>query len=144
MSKNRAAVVYWSATGNTELMAHAVARGLRRGGAQADIYQAIEFTRDKMDCYDEIAFGCPSYNEDSLEQGEFEPMFASIEDKLNGKKIALFGTYGWGGDRWMKKWIRRVEKDGAELINDRAVICKGTPDNAVLDQCITLGQELAL
>lgn len=144
MKRNRIAVVYWSGSGHTELMAHALARGVRKGGQEADLYQAIEFTRDKMDRYDAFAFGCPSYDDDQLEQGEFEPMFLSIEKDLDGRKVALFGTYGWGGDAWMKKWIRRVQEDGAEVLNDRAVICKGAPDNAVLDQCIVLGQELAL
>ncbi len=41
-----------------------------------------------------FAFGCPSMGAEQLEESEFEPMFSSVEDKLSGKNIALFGSYG--------------------------------------------------
>lgn len=34
--------------------------------------------------------------DEELEDSEFEPMYSSIKPKLNGKKVALFGSYGWG------------------------------------------------
>lgn len=48
-----------------------------------------------------------------LEEEEFEPMFASCESKLSGK-IALFGSYGWGDGEWMRNWETRC-KEKAEL-----------------------------
>ena len=32
---------------------------------------------------------------EELEEEEFAPMFEQCEKKLKGKKIALFGSYGW-------------------------------------------------
>ena len=55
-----------------------------------------------MDAYDAVAFGCPAMEDEVLEESEFEPMFSSCEPKLSGKKIALFGSYGWGDGEWMR------------------------------------------
>ena len=38
------------------------------------------------------------------EDSEFEPMYSSIKPKLNVKKVALFGSYGWGECDWMRDW----------------------------------------
>ena len=89
---SQAAVVYWSGTGHTEAMAHAVA-----AAAQADLFTAAEFDADKAAHYAAIAFGCQSMGAEQLEESEFEPMFEAVKPALAGKKIALLGSYGWGG-----------------------------------------------
>ena len=97
---SKIAVVYWSGTGNTEKMAQGVLEGAKETGAQADIYTASEFSPELAAEYDAIAFGCPSMGSEQLEEDEFEPMFISCESGLNGKRIALFGSYGWGDGEW--------------------------------------------
>ena len=92
---SKVAVVYWSGTGNTEIMANKVAEGAKAGGAEVEVFEAEGFSADKMDEFDAVAFGCPSMGCEELEDTIFEPMFASCESKLQGKKIALFGSYGW-------------------------------------------------
>ena len=93
---SKVAVVFWSGTGNTEAMAEKVAEGAKTAGAEASVFTASEFEAAKLDEFDAVAFGCPSMGAEQLEEDEFEPMFAECEGKLNGKKIALFGSYGWG------------------------------------------------
>ncbi|HAY73190.1 MAG TPA: flavodoxin, partial [Ruminococcaceae bacterium] len=93
---SKIAVVYWSGTGNTEAMAQAVADGAKEKGADVSVMTASEFDAGMMDDFDAIAFGCPSMGVEQLEDSEFEPMFSDCEAKLGGKKIALFGSYGWG------------------------------------------------
>ena len=112
---SKIAVVYWSGTGNTEAMADAVLKGARDKGAEADIFTAAEFSADKMGDYDAIAFGCPSMGVEELEDTEFLPMFESCEAALSGKKIALFGSYGWGDGEWMRNWEERCISDGAVM-----------------------------
>ncbi len=56
---------------------------------------ASEFSADNMDEYDAVAFGCPSMGSEQLEESQFEPLFEECETKLSGKKIALFGSYGF-------------------------------------------------
>ena len=83
---SKIAVVYWSGTGNTEAMAKAVLRGRRRRGREAVLLAPDEFDVSIMESYDAIAFGCPAMGAEVLEEDEFEPMFASCEAKLSGKK----------------------------------------------------------
>lgn len=136
------AVVYWSGTGNTEAMAARVAEGARAAGAEASLFTAGEFSADKMDEFDAVAFGCPSMGSEQLEEGEFEPMFADCEAKLNGKRIGLFGSYGWGDGEWMRTWEETCRADGAQLVSG-GVICNEAPDDDAGSRCMELGKALA-
>jgi flavodoxin short chain len=136
------AVVYWSGTGNTEAMANAVLEGVTDAGDEAALLTAAEFTADQMAEYDAIAFGCPSMGVESLEEDEFEPMFRACEPSLAGKKLALFGSYGWGDGEWMRNWEDECRADGAKLVCD-SVICNDAPDDDALAACKALGEALA-
>ena len=104
---SKAAIVYWSATGNTEAMAEAVLEGARTAGVDAALITAGDFDATQMDDYDAVAFGCPAMGAEVLEEDEFEPMFTGCEGKLAGKHIGLFGSYGWGDGQWMRDWQQR-------------------------------------
>ena len=135
---SQAAVVYWSGTGHTEAMAQAVA-----AAAQADLFTAAEFDADKAAHYAAIAFGCPSMGAEQLEESEFEPMFEAVKPTLAGKKIALFGSYGWGDGEWMRDWEARMQSAGAELVGGAGLMCHETPDAEGLEECKELGRQLA-
>lgn len=138
---SKIAVVYWSGTGNTEAMATAVLEGAKGKGAQAVMFSATEFDASMMDVYDAIAFGCPSMGAESLEECEFAPMFEACEGKLSGKKIALFGSYGWGDGEWMRNWEETCKADGAVMACD-FVICNDAPDDEAVSACKMLGAAL--
>lgn len=108
------AVIYWSGTGNTKMMAEAVAEGIAEAGAQAVVKSVSEITPDEAAAYDKIAFGCSAMGAEVLEETEFEPFFTMVEDNLKGKKVVLFGSYGWGGS-YMQDWEARVQADGADF-----------------------------
>lgn len=137
----KVAVVYWSGTGNTEAMAAAVAEGIREKGAEAALFTAAEFDASLVDDFDAIAFGCPSMGAEQLEESEFEPMFSACEPKLQGKKIALFGSYGWGDGEWMRNWEETCAADGAVLACE-SVICNDAPDDDAEAACRSLGAAL--
>ena len=139
---SKVAVVYWSGTGNTETMANCVAEGAQAGGAEASVIPSSAFTAHDMDTYDAVAFGCPSMGSEQLEESEFEPMFTDCEVKLSGKRIALFGSYGWGDGEWMRIWEETCRNDGAELVCD-SVICNDAPDDNAQEACRALGKALA-
>lgn len=138
---SKIAVVYWSGTGNTEAMAAAVAAGITEKGAEAVVLTAGEFDASMMDDYDAIAFGCPSMGAEELEDSEFAPMFFACEPKLAGKKIALFGSYGWGDGEWMRNWEQTCVTDGAVMACD-FVICNEAPDDDAVAACKDLGAAL--
>ena len=138
---SKIAVVYWSGTGNTEAMANEVAEGAKSAGAEAEVFTPDTFSADKMDAYDAVAFGCPAMGAEELEDTEFEPMFKACEAKLSGKKIALFGSYGWGDGEWMRDWETRCKEAGAVLICE-SVICNEMPDDEGIQSCKALGENL--
>ena len=134
---NKVAIVYWSGTGNTEAMARAIAEG------SAVLLAPADFGAADVAAYDVIAFGCPAMGAEQLEEGEFEPMFSAVEGSLNGKKIALFGSYGWGSGEWMEQWVARCQEAGAVLQSDEGLIVNEVPDDQALDRCRDLGRALA-
>ena len=139
---SKIAVVFWSGTGNTGVMATNVAEGAKEAGAEVDVIYVSDFSADKMDDYDAIAFGCPSMGAEQLEESEFEPVFLACEPKLNGKKIALFGSYGWGDGEWMRNWEDRCKEAGISLVAE-GLIWNEMPDEEGIVQCEKLGEELA-
>ena len=138
---SKIAVVYWSGTGNTEAMANAIADGARNAGASVEVFTADGFSASMMDDYDAIAFGCPSMGAEQLEESEFEPMFTDCESKLSGKRIALFGSYGWGDGEWMRTWEDTCRDLGADLVCE-SVICQESPDDEAEANCRSLGASL--
>jgi flavodoxin short chain len=136
------AVVYYSGTGNTELMAKAIADSAIKHGAEAKLFSPDKFRTDMLDSFDSIAFGCPSMGMESLEEDHFEPMFTEVEKHLKGKPIALFGSYGWGEGQWMTDWEERVRADEAILVYS-PIIANEAPDTIALAQCEVLGEILS-
>ncbi len=138
---SKIAVVYWSGTGNTEAMANAVLDGIQKAGAEGSLFSAAEFDAAQAQQFDAIAFGCPSMGDEQLEDSEFEPMFESCKPFLSGKKIALFGSYGWGGGDWMRSWEKDCDSIGANRVTD-SVICNDAPDEEAVAACEALGKAL--
>ena len=133
---NKVCVVYWSGTGHTEAMAQAVAES-----SQGKLFTAAEFGPDQAKEYDAIAMGCPAMSAEVLEEEEFQPMFDAVKPVLAGKKVALFGSYGWGDGEWMRNWEEECLGAGATLACD-SVICQDDPDEDALAACRALGEAL--
>lgn len=139
---SKVAVVFWSGTGNTEAMAKAVEEGAKGKGADVTEFGASDFDAAKVADYDAIAFGCPAMGAEVLEEGEFQPMWDDVKGSLSGKKIALFGSYGWGSGEWMDSWKEDAENAGAQLAV-APVMANNEPDDDALAQCKSLGEALA-
>ena len=136
---SKVAVVFWSATGNTETMANCVAEG-----ANGTIVPCGEMNAAKLAEFDAVAFGCPAMGAEQLEEGEFEPMFADLEGSLSGVKVALFGSYGWGSGQWLEDWCARCKEDGAVMQEEPGVMANEAPDDDAIAACNALGAKLAV
>ncbi len=139
---SKIAVVYWSGTGNTQEMALAVSDGAKEKGAEVSLFSASDFKDSMVNDFDAFAFGCPAMGAEVLEEDEFEPMFESCKASLAGKKVALFGSYGWGDGEWMRNWEEQCIADGAVMAGE-CVICNEAPDDTATEQCVELGKALA-
>ena len=137
---SKIAIIYWSGTGNTQAMAEAVAEGARSAGCDVDVLTSAD-VKDAA-AYDAVALGCPAMGAEELEDGEFLPMLEGIEPTLAGKRVALFGSYGWGDGEWMRSWEDRCAQKGITLAAE-SVICNEAPDDDALEACKKLGAAIA-
>jgi len=106
------------------------------------VISAGMFSSDMLDSYDAFAFGCPAMGSEALEDEVFEPMFESLLEHLAGRKVALFGSYGWGDGEWMRLWKETTVESGAILAAE-PVIALDTPDQNALEEAKALGVALA-
>lgn len=133
---NKVAVIYWSGSGNTEAMANAVAEGARAAGAAVDLLACADVS--DVSAYDGVALGCPAMGAEELETDVFLPVLESIEPSLPGKKVVLFGSYGWGSGEWLDSWEARCAGKGISLAAE-SVKCNEMPDDDGLTACKALG-----
>ncbi len=140
---DRFKVVYWSGSGNTEAMAEAIAKGIVSAGKEADVITYDKITPDALAEEDCAVLGCPAMGDEVLEEDVVEPFITSYETKCTGKKVALFGSYGWGDGQWMRSWTERMKAAGAEIIGGEGLIANNAPDSEALKKCEEMGKAIA-
>lgn len=136
-------VAYWSQTGNTAAMAAAIGEGITEAGKEAVVTDISSVSMDDLQAASAFALGCPAMGAEVLEEGEMEPFVTEVEAFASGKKIGLFGSYGWGDGQWMRDWEERMTAAGATVLNGEGLICQETPDDDAIKQCEELGEQLA-
>jgi flavodoxin I len=135
-------LVYWSGTGNTEMMAEKIKEGLENNQVVVEMATVDEVDPSDVSNYDKILLGCPSMGEDELEDTEFEPFFEEISSLISGKHVGLFGSYGWGEGEWMKLWENRIKKTGANLFLEGLKV-NYTPTEEDDELCVAFGEAFA-
>jgi len=135
-------IVYWSGTGNTEAMANEIEAAVKAAGADVESVRFEDTNVDDVASKDVILLGCPAMGSEELEDSVVEPFFTDLAPKLKGKKVGLFGSYGWGSGEWMDDWAERSRNAGADLSCD-PVICNEAPDDEAVSNCKDLGASLA-
>ena len=135
-------ITYWSGTGNTEQMAQLIAEGAKAKNADVECKNISEVDADSALGYDVLAIGSPSMGAEVLEENEIEPFVEAIEGKIKDKKLAIFGSYGWGDGEWMRNWAERMRGAGANLLDD-GLIAHETPEGEAVDACRQFGERLA-
>ena len=134
-------VVYWSGTGNTQAMAEAVAEGIKAAGQEAELLEVGNADAKTVAAVDAFALGCPAMGAEVLEESEMEPFVEELESYVSGKKILLFGSYGWGDGEWMRTWEETCKADGAVLACE-SVLANEAPDDDAVAACQALGKAL--
>jgi len=135
-------IVYWSGTGNTEKMANLIAEGIRKVGKVVEIINVSDANQNIFNDEDILILGCSAMGDEVLEDGEFEPFIEEISSKISGKKVALFGSYGWGDGKWMRDWEEKMIAYGCQSVIDPLTI-ENEPENPSEELCIEFGKKLA-
>ena len=123
-------------------MARAVAEGMTAAGAEAVLLTPAEIASGDLNAYAAIAFGCPAMGSEVLEEMDFQPMFDACKNMLSGKRVALFGSFGWGDGQWMRDWESDCSNAGISLTCESVTCCE-TPDDTALAACREMGKALA-
>ncbi len=127
-------IIYWSASGNTEVMATEMAAGATAKGYDVTLNSVTEADAGAIKEYDVIALGCPSMGAEVLEEAEFEPFYQEIKADLASKDVILFGSYGWGSGEWMENWQEDIKEAGANLLKD-GIMANYEPDEQAKEEC---------
>lgn len=136
-------VAYWSGTGNTKKMAEMVADGIVMEGVEASVVSVTDMVPEELEKEEVFALGCPSMGAEVLEESVMEEFVQSVEQFAKGKKIALFGSYGWGDGQWMCDWEERMQNAGATIVTGEGLIVNNEPDEDGKSRCHELGRALA-
>lgn len=135
-------IVYWSGTGNTERMAEFIKEGLIESGENAETVIVSDVNVDELLKEEVLVLGCSAMGDEVLEESEFEPLIDEISTKVSGKKVALFGSYGWGDGKWMRDFEERMISYGCIIIDNPLIIQNEPDDNK--QECIAFGRKIAL
>ena len=127
----KVAVLYWSATANTQTMAEAIAEGVNEKGGQAELFYVSDFEGDISE-YDMVALGCPAMGAEELEEYEFRPFFDAEKEKLKETNVVLFGSYDWGNGEWMDSWKEECIENGINVT--KTYIVNNTPEQEQIEE----------
>lgn len=133
-------IIYWSGTGNTEEMANLINKGVKEIKEDVNIYSVENINIDEIENSKTLILGCPSMGDEVLEESEFQPFMDSIYEKLEGKNIALFGSYGWGDGEWMRNWEDSIRDSKGNLLLDGLIVNSSPEDE---EECIEFGKKIA-
>ena len=134
-------IVYWSGSGNTERMAELIKKGIISSGQTVETSLVSEVNVDDLLKDEILVLGCPAMGDEVLEESEFEPFIEEIASKVSGKKVALFGSYGWGDGQWMRDFEERMISYGCTIISEPLII-QYSPDGSE-NECIDFGKQIA-
>jgi NAD(P)H dehydrogenase (quinone) len=116
-------VVYDSNTGNTEVMAKAVAEGAGKvENVQLELYKVgTRFPMSVLNGADAIIIGSPTeYGNATLQMRGFLnsmlELFAAKKLRLKGKPGGVFGSYGWDGGWVVDILVMTLRKAGMKIV----------------------------
>lgn len=147
-------IVYDSQTGNTEIMARAVADGAKEVGVDVEIKKVTETRLSDLKDADGIIFGTPTHYgtmSDRLKSliTASDEIRGDLENKI-GAAFTSCGDIGGGGETTIMSLIQAMLIHGMLVVGDPmeatghyGAIAIGTPDEEEVDICRKLGRRVA-
>lgn len=135
-------IIYFSQTGNTEKMAKLILEGIESEGKKAELVEVSSVSLDDAKNEEILILGCSAYGSEELDETEMEPFVKALEGNIQGKKVALFGSWGWGNGEYMREWEKRMESYGALLISEGLTV-QESPEGEDEDKCVSFGRLIA-
>lgn len=136
------ALVYRSTTGRTEAMAKAIEEGILAAGGAVKVSSIEDAKVEDVFASDVLVLGSSADGAESIDEAYFIPFMEENKDKFSGKKVFLFGSYGWGGGEYANTWKDQILEFGGEMIEE-PVTCLEDPEEATLEQLREVGKKIA-
>jgi len=154
---NKITIIYYSRTGNTELMAKTIKAGAEDAGAKITLKKAEESSADDVLNCDIVLFGSPNYFSYMAGAIQYilEECFVKLQDKDIIRPYAVFSSAGTMGgeaaissiekscDGFGKRFGKFKFKKIAEGIATPKTNSPGKPSKEILEQCRQLGKKIA-
>jgi len=138
----KVSIIYWSGTGNTEIMAEAIKEGVESAGVDVSLKPVEKATINDVKDAKAVIFGSPAMGAEVLAD-EIEDFVSQIESEgIAGKVAGAFGSYDWGNGEWMRNFVARLKKDGFDVVGE-GLIVQLTPGNNEKEQCREYGKQIA-
>ena len=135
-------VIYWSQTGNTQKMAELIAKGIEEGGKKAELVELDNISIDDLNDEKVIILGSPASGTEELEETQVDPFVQSLEGKIQGKKVALFGSWGWGEGEYLTNLEERIKSYGGEIVGESLSVME-SPEGEDEAKCVEFGKLIA-
>lgn len=134
-------IIYWSSTGNTEKMAQLIGKGLTEIAVDVAIKQVSESSCQDIEDSDIVLLGCSAMGVEEIDTSEMEPFIKTNGEAFVNKKVALFGSYGWGDGEWMQDWETMMSDLGASIEVDSLTVNEMPVGDSELN-CIEFGKDI--
>ncbi len=134
-------LVYMTKSGNTRLVAEAIAGGARAMGLAAEAFNLCDIRPGEILDAFAVAIGSPTYEQRML------PQIEKLIDGLDGNDCAgklgiAFGSYGWSGEAPLVI-AKKMRLLGFRVL-DPVLRVQYTPDEKDIEACMLLGKGVAL
>jgi len=133
-------LVYITKSGNTRLVAEAIAAGARDMGLDAGVFSLCDVGVEDILRADAVAFGSPTYEHRMLVP--MENFLGRFDGKMcHGKPGIAFGSYGWSGEAplLIAKKMREIGFD----VLDPVLRVQYEPQDRDAEACRLLGKGVA-
>lgn len=136
----KVAVIYDSATHNTEIMAEAIAEGIRSENVEVKVSHVHEAELEDVKNVEGIALGSGTYHHEIMPS--LEVFIEKLKElNLKGKVGAAFGSYGWSSEV-VELITVRLKGYGMQTLD--GLLIKEKPDEAGLEKCRQFGKKIAM
>ena len=118
-------ILFYTESGNTEEVANKLQEQLN----DAIVYNILDFDTSILKEEDLLILGSSAYGVEEISE-DMDSFIKDLDYKWNGKKVGLFGSYGWGGGIWMDQWVDMMKDLGAIPIADGLRVSADEIDDA--------------
>lgn len=132
-------VFFFTTSGNTEEMAKGFAEGLEKAGAEVVLKNVSDVDASDFDGCDAFALGSPAQGSEEMDESTFLPFYEEHKERMNGSRVFLFGSFGWGGGQYMEDFAEVAKGDGLDVVEVYTHL--EDPDDDTLDELRSKAQE---